>query len=58
MPKGKHLPGVGERGQRQYAHVKASELKAGKPLAEAKSIAAAVVNGGPLGPKKAKKKKP
>lgn len=54
MPGKKHLPGVGAKGNRQYEHVLASEKKAGKPLAEAKSISAAVVNGGPLGPKRKK----
>lgn len=44
MPKGKHIPGASDKQNRMYEHVKASELKSGKPLAEAKSIAAAVVN--------------
>lgn len=44
MPKGKHLPGASPKEQRQYEHVKASEQASGKPLAEAKSIAAATVN--------------
>ncbi len=53
MPGGKKpLPKLGAKANRQYEHVKASELKSGKPLAEAKSIAAATVNGGPLGPKR------
>lgn len=54
MPGKKHLPGVGAKGNRQYEHVKESELKSGKSTAVAKSIAAAVVNGGPLGPKRKK----
>lgn len=52
MPGKKHIPGVGAKGNRQYEHVLQSERKSGKPMADAKSIAAAVVNGGPLGPKR------
>lgn len=55
MPAKKPLPNLGAKANRQYEHVKASELKEGKPLATAKSIAAAVVSGGPLGPKAKKK---
>lgn len=45
MPGGKKpIPGGTKKDQRQYEHIKASEQAAGKPLAEAKSIAAATVN--------------
>ena len=44
MPGKKHLPGASPIRQRQYEHIKASELASGKPLAEAKSIAAATTN--------------
>lgn len=44
MPGKKHLPGATMKENRQYAHIKASALKSGKPLAEAKTIAAKTVN--------------
>lgn len=44
MPGKKHIPGATPKQNRQYEHIKASELAAGKSEAEAKSIAAATVN--------------
>lgn len=44
MPNKKPIPGGTAKDQRQYEHIKAAEVKAGKPLAEAKSIAAAVTH--------------
>lgn len=40
----KPIPGATPKRERQYEHVKESELKAGKPAAEAKKIAASTVN--------------
>jgi len=42
-PRGKHLAGATAAEQRQYERIKASELKRGAPLADAKRIAAATV---------------
>ena len=44
MPGKKHLQGVGPKEQRMYEHIKASELKQGRPTKRAKAIAAATVN--------------
>lgn len=44
MPKKQHLPGVSDKEQRMYEHIKESELEQGRPLKRAKSIAAATVN--------------
>lgn len=44
MPGKKHLPGASPKQNRQYEHIKESELKAKRPLADAKRIAAATVN--------------
>ncbi len=44
MPGGKHLPGATAKENRQYAHIKESEIKAGVGTKRAKSIAAATVN--------------
>lgn len=45
MPGGKKpIPKGTAKDNRMYEHIKASELKEGRPLAQAKSIAAATVN--------------
>ncbi len=44
MPEKEHLRGVGPKEQRQYEHIKESELKEGRSTKRAKQIAAATVN--------------
>ena len=44
MPGNKHVAGATPKENRQYEHVKESEIKAGKPPKKAKQIAAATVN--------------
>jgi hypothetical protein len=44
MPQRDHLPGVSDKEQRMYEHVKSSELKQGRSTKRAKAIAAATVN--------------
>lgn len=44
MPKTKHLNKATPKENRQYEHIKESELKSGRPLKKAKQIAAATVN--------------
>jgi hypothetical protein len=44
MPQKQHLPSVSDKEQRMYEHIKASELKQGRPTKRAKAIAAATVN--------------
>jgi hypothetical protein len=43
MPQKQHLPSVSDKEQRMYEHIKASELKQGRPTKRAKAIAAATV---------------
>jgi hypothetical protein len=43
MPKKQHLPSVSDKEQRMYEHIKESERKGGRPMKEAKAIAAATV---------------
>jgi hypothetical protein len=44
MPGKKHVAGANAKENRQYEHVKASELKRGKSLKKAKEIGARTVN--------------
>jgi hypothetical protein len=43
MPKGKHLPGVGAKEQREYEHIKQSAEKSGRYGSRAKEVAARTV---------------
>ncbi|HWD08085.1 MAG TPA: hypothetical protein VHA57_03215 [Actinomycetota bacterium] len=40
MPKGKHLPGVSDKEQRQYEHIKESAEESGRYGDRAKEVAA------------------
>lgn len=44
MPRTQHLPGVSDKEQRMYEHVKESEREQGRPAKLAKEIAARTVN--------------
>lgn len=44
MPGGKHMKGVSAKRNRQYEHIKKSELKRGMPEQQAKKVAAMTVN--------------
>jgi hypothetical protein len=44
MPGKEHLPSVSDKEQRMYEHIKESALDDGKPVKQAKAIAAATVN--------------
>lgn len=56
MPGNKHLPGATPKENRQYEHIKQSELASGKPEQAAKRIAAATVNQGRAARGETKKK--
>jgi hypothetical protein len=43
MPQKQHLPSVSDKEQRMYEHIKESEREQGRPLKQAKAIAAATV---------------
>ncbi len=43
MPKGKHMPGVSSKEQRQYEHIKESAQKSGRYGRRAKEVAARTV---------------
>ena len=43
MPQKEHLPSVSDKEQRMYEHIKESEREQGRPMKQAKAIAAATV---------------